>query len=144
MVARNENISKLKSSYLFPEINQRRKQFQEKNPEAKIISLGVGNTTEPLPSYIANGLEEGARRLGTYEGYTGYGPEQGILELRQKIAKRYYGDKITGDDVFISDGSIGGIGYNKTCIVWLFNFHRLSITELSGQYFLLYFFRFIF
>ena len=110
MVKRNENIRKLKSSYLFPEINMRRKRFLEENPEAKIISLGVGNTTEPIPQAIIRGLEEGANRLGTLEGYTGYGPEQGILELRQKIAQVFYKGQIDSDDVFISDGSKCDIG----------------------------------
>ena len=47
----------------------------------------------------------GAARLGTKEGYTGYGPEQGIADLRTKIAKNLYDDKISPDEVFVSDGS---------------------------------------
>lgn len=45
MVKRNQNIGKLTSTYLFPEINKRKRDFIAKNPDAKVISLGVGDTT---------------------------------------------------------------------------------------------------
>lgn len=52
-------------SYLFPEIARRRSAFLEKNPEAKIISLGIGDTTQPIPTHILEGLVKGASKLGT-------------------------------------------------------------------------------
>ena len=58
---RNLNLSKLPSGYLFPEINRRKKAFLEKNPGAKIISLGVGNTTEPIIHYITRALEDSSK-----------------------------------------------------------------------------------
>jgi LL-diaminopimelate aminotransferase len=45
MVARNKNLAKLQAGYLFPEINRRKREAIEKNPGAKIISLGIGDTT---------------------------------------------------------------------------------------------------
>ncbi len=57
-------------------------------PGTKVISLGVGNTTEPLSPRIAEGLRLGAERLATREGYSGYGDEQGMPELRAKIAAK--------------------------------------------------------
>jgi LL-diaminopimelate aminotransferase len=110
MVKRNPNIAKLKASYLFPEINMRRQQFLAKHPDAKLISLGIGNTTEPITPSITLALERSAKRQGTLEGYTGYGPEQGLLELRQRIANGYYNDRISADEMFISDGSKCDIG----------------------------------
>jgi len=58
-------------SYLFPEIGRRRSAFLEANPTAKIISLGIGDTTQPIPPHILSGLVQGAARLGTPEGYSG-------------------------------------------------------------------------
>jgi LL-diaminopimelate aminotransferase len=110
MVQRNHNIAKLQSGYLFPEINRRKKLFLEKNPDAKIISLGIGNTTEPLTPYITQALEDSARKLGTLEGYSGYGDEQGNAGLRRKIARTFYGGVIEDDEVFISDGAKCDIG----------------------------------
>ena len=69
MPARNQNIANLKAGYLFPEIAKRRREYAAAHPEEKIISLGVGNTTEPVMPHINAGLVEGARRLGTLEGY---------------------------------------------------------------------------
>lgn len=109
-VKRNPNIAKLHGHYLFKEIYKRRSELLEKEPEAKIISLGIGDTTEPIPTHIVSGLVEGASRLGTPHGYRGYGPDQGHESLRAKIASHFYKGKIDTDEVFISDGSKCDIG----------------------------------
>ena len=72
---RNQNLMRLKSSYLFPEINARKRQFLVQNPDALLISLGIGDTSEPLPSSIAKALAEASQGLSTVERYSGYGPE---------------------------------------------------------------------
>jgi LL-diaminopimelate aminotransferase len=111
MVTRNANIAKLARGYLFPEIAKRRLAFQKAHPEIagddasqKIISLGIGNTTEPLLPHVCAGLTEGAARLGTSAGYSGY-QDEGMLELREKIAVHFYKNKFAADEVFISDGA---------------------------------------
>jgi LL-diaminopimelate aminotransferase len=106
-VERNPNFAKLAGGYLFPEIGRRRNKYIEENPEMKdrIISLGIGDTTQPIPPHILSGLVEGASKLGTKEGYSGYGAENGQLALRQKIATNLYNDLITPDEVFVSDGA---------------------------------------
>lgn len=110
MIRRNPALAALKAGYLFPEIGRRRRAFQAKHPAAKIISLGVGNTTEPLTPHVTRALREAAERLGTREGYSGYGDEQGLPELRAKIAEVLYGGLVTADEVFVSDGSKCDIG----------------------------------
>lgn len=115
MLARNSALANLKAGYLFPEIAKRRRDFLSKHPEARIISLGIGNTTEPITPHIDAGLVDGARRLATREGYTGYGDEQGMTALREKIADVFYRAltdcrTISPDEVFISDGAKCDIG----------------------------------
>jgi len=105
MAKRNPNMAKLQSSYLFPEISRRKKEFFDKNPNAKLISLGIGDTTQPITPHIIEGLSNEVARLGTKKGYNGYGAEQGLEELREKIAERLYNGKIHGDEVFVSDGA---------------------------------------
>lgn len=109
MIARNPRFANLKAGYLFPEVARRRREYQAAHPDARIISLGIGNTTEPLLPRIDAGLVEGARLLGTSEGYTGYGDEQGLSALREKIASVFYGGRAAGrvaaDEVFVSDGA---------------------------------------
>ncbi len=54
MATVNENFLKLQAGYLFPEIGKRRRAFQQAHPEAKIISMGIGDVTQPLaPAVIA-------------------------------------------------------------------------------------------
>lgn len=104
-VKRNANFGKLQAGYLFPEIGRRRNEYLEKNPNANIVSLGIGDTTQPIPPHILSGLEKGASQLGTKEGYSGYGAEQGNKMLREKIASTLYNDLISPDEVFCSDGA---------------------------------------
>ena len=109
MITRNPYIANLKAGYLFPEIAKRRREFADSHPDAKIISLGVGNTTEPVLPHINAGLVEGARKLGTAEGYSGY-QDEGLPELREKISSVFYKGKFGIDEIFISDGAKCDIG----------------------------------
>lgn len=109
-VVRNQRMANLSAGYLFPEVARRRRAFQEQNPALKVISLGVGNTTEALSPRIAEGLRRGAERLATRAGYSGYGDEQGLPELRAKIAKSLYRCRIEPQEVFVSDGAKCDIG----------------------------------
>ena len=81
----------------------------EENPDAKIISLGIGDTTEPIPQPITKAMAAAAENLGTSDGYAkygGYGAEQGQALLREKLAERFYADvNIQSGDIFVSDGS---------------------------------------
>jgi LL-diaminopimelate aminotransferase len=72
-VERNENFAKLAGGYLFPEIGRRRNAYIAENPDmaSKIISLGIGDTTQPIPPHILNGLMQGVSKLGKKETYTG-------------------------------------------------------------------------
>ena len=68
-VERNPNFAKLQAGYLFPEIGRRRRVFAEENPELaeRIISLGIGDTTQPIPKHILDGLATGVQKLGKAE-----------------------------------------------------------------------------
>lgn len=107
---RNPYLSKLDSSYLFVEINKRKLAFLKQNPKAALISLGIGNTTEPLGEHIVKAMMSAALDQGIREHYVGYGPEEGLLSLREEIAKSYYNSKIEADDIFISDGAKCDLG----------------------------------
>ena len=106
-VTRNPNFAKLAGGYLFPEIGRRRNAYLAENPDMadRIISLGIGDTTQPIPEHILGGLVSSASKLGTKEGYSGYGAEQGMGDLRAKIADKLYGGIIKDSEVFVSDGA---------------------------------------
>lgn len=110
MVKLNKNITKLQSNYLFPEVLKRKKAFLEKHPNADLISLSIGDTTEPIPSPITDAMHRAASGLSTVEGYSGYGPEQGDFTLRKNIAHHIYQSRVDADDVFINDGAKSDLG----------------------------------
>ncbi|CAM6103718.1 unnamed protein product [Calypogeia fissa] len=105
-VERNSNFAKLQAGYLFPEIARRRREHVQKYPDAKVISLGIGDTTEPIPEVISAAMQQKALALSTVEGYTGYGAEQGEEPLRAAIQKFVYTDTgVKANEVFVSDGA---------------------------------------
>ena len=110
MLRRNPTLSRLKGGYLFPEIEKRTQAFLKCNPDAKLISLGIGDTTLPLPPLIAEAMARKALELATVQGYRGYGPEEGLQELREAIAHTLYGDSFSFEEIFISDGAGSDIG----------------------------------
>lgn len=104
----NENYLKLPQNYLFTEIDRRVKKFQAENPNAKIIRLGIGDVTQPLPKVCIDAMTAAVAEMGDAKTFRGYGPEQGYLFLREKIAEWNYqkrGLKVSADEIFISDGS---------------------------------------
>jgi LL-diaminopimelate aminotransferase len=108
MATINSNYLKLKAGYLFPEIARRVNAFAEANPEAKIIRLGIGDVTEPLPEACRIAMTQAVADMGDRNSFKGYGPEQGYAWLREKIALHDFqsrGCAIDASEIFISDGS---------------------------------------
>ena len=108
MVRVNENYLKIQSSYLFTEIAHRVKAFSEKNPSAKIIRLGIGDVTEPLPPAVIEAMHKAVDDVAKRETFYGYGPEQGYGFLREAIAKTDFQDRginVAADEIFVSDGA---------------------------------------
>lgn len=105
MIARNTGFSNLTAGYLFPEVARRRREYAAAHPAASIISLGIGNTTEPLSPHIAKAMSDYALGLATPEGYSGYGDEQGNTALRERIAEVFYKGIADASEIFVSDGA---------------------------------------
>lgn len=103
----NPYYGNLKEGYLFPEIGRRVAAYQANHPEAKISRLGIGDVTEPLTPTIIRGMHAAVDMLGDVKTFKGYGPEQGILALREAIVKLYSerGVNLDISEVFISDGA---------------------------------------
>ncbi|CAN0906619.1 Aminotransferase ALD1, chloroplastic [Linum grandiflorum] len=105
-VPRNVNLQKLPNGYLFPEIALRQIEHLEKFPDAKLITLGIGDTTEPIPEIVTSKMANFTSGLSTLEGYKGYGAEQGNKELRKAIAETFYKEvNVKDSEVFVSDGA---------------------------------------
>jgi LL-diaminopimelate aminotransferase len=112
----NDNYLKLQAGYLFPEIARRVREFCEKNPDAakRLIRCGIGDVTEPLPPAVIAAMHHAVDELSVRETFRGYGHEQGLESLREKIAQHDYRDRgldVAADEVFVSDGSKSDCGY---------------------------------
>jgi LL-diaminopimelate aminotransferase len=104
----NDNYLKLKAGYLFPEIGRRVRAFAEANPQAKIIRLGIGDVTRPLPPAILKAFHDAVDDLARVETFAGYGPEQGYDWLINTVIEKSYnklGVDLKTSEMFVSDGS---------------------------------------
>ena len=104
----NEHYLNLKAGYLFAEIKRRTAAFTEANPDARVISLGIGDVTQPLPPAVIRALEEASREMARAETFKGYGPYVGYDFLRAEIAAHDYGTRgvqVGVDEIFVSDGA---------------------------------------
>ncbi|MEX1012429.1 MAG: LL-diaminopimelate aminotransferase [Waddliaceae bacterium] len=106
----NPFLHLVQENYLFPEITKKKELFLKENPSASLISLGIGDTTEPLSPFVAQKMEKFAQDLGTNEGYTGYGPALGIETLREKISEKIYNKIVSADEIVLSDGAKSDLG----------------------------------
>ena len=116
MIKINENFLELQDSYLFSTIAKKVAEFTEKNPDKKVIKLGIGDVTRPIVPAVVNAMKKAVDEMGVAATFRGYGPEQGYEFLREKIVEFDYkkrGVDISKDEIFVSDGAkcdCGNIG----------------------------------
>ncbi len=104
----NENYLKLPGSYLFSTIGKKVNAYKEANPDKEIISLGIGDVTQPLAPAIIDSLHKAVDEMAARETFHGYAPDLGYEFLRSAIAKNDYaarGADIAIDEIFVSDGA---------------------------------------
>ena len=102
----NRHYQKLQAGYLFPEIGRRVAGFQQENPDAALIKLGIGDITLPLAPAIVEALHRAVDEMGA-EAH-GYGPENGYEFLTEAICQHDYasrGVNLAPGEIFVSDGS---------------------------------------
>jgi len=104
----NEHYRKLLAGYLFPEIARRTRAFQQENPDAQLIRLGIGDVTQPLVPAVVEALREAAAEMGRKGGVHGYAPDQGYEFLVEAIREHDYdarGVSLDAHEIFVSSGS---------------------------------------
>ncbi len=108
----NTNYQNIADSYLFSTVAKKVSEFASKNPDKKIIKLGIGDVTLPLCKEVVNALKNASEEMGIKESFHGYGPEQGYEFLKTKLQKYYesHGVKLDNDEIFISDGAKSDLG----------------------------------
>lgn len=104
----NDNYLKLPGSYLFSTIGKKVSAYKEAHPDKEVISLGIGDVTQPLAPAIIESLHKAVDEMAVKETFRGYTPDLGYEFLRSAIAKNDYkarGVDIAIDEIFISDGA---------------------------------------
>ncbi|MDY4942226.1 MAG: LL-diaminopimelate aminotransferase [Candidatus Limisoma sp.] len=107
----NDNFLKLPGSYLFSEIARRVEAFKASHPGVKLIRLGIGDVTRPLPPACIEAMHKAVDEMASADTFRGYGPEQGYEFLRRAIVENdYAGLDIDVSEVFVSDGAKSDTG----------------------------------
>ncbi|MCR5534818.1 MAG: LL-diaminopimelate aminotransferase [Bacteroidaceae bacterium] len=125
MMKINDHYMNLASNYLFADIAKKVQAFKAENPEAEVISLGIGDVTQALCPAVVEALHKAADEMGQSATFRGYGPERGYDFLRNAIVENDYrarGIDIDADEVFVSDGAKSDTGnfqelLSEDCVV---------------------------
>lgn len=128
MIRVNDNYLKLPGSYLFANIAAKARAFRQTLAVDDVISLGIGDVTQPVCKAAVAAMHDAVDELSRVESFHGYGPEQGYEFLRQAIAAGDYaprGVKISPDEIFVSDGAKSDTGN----IVDILGAGRVAVTD---------------
>jgi len=123
----NDHYLKLRASYLFSETGRRTREFQAAHPDAKLIRLGIGDVTRPLPPAVITAMHAAVDDMSRVETFRGYPPETGWDFLLDAIVRHDYGErgiKLTTDEIVVSDGAKSDTGniqeiFGPDCVVAL-------------------------
>ncbi len=116
MALANENYLKTPEIYCFDEIEKRVNAYKLLHPNAKIIRLGIGDVTRPLPEEVVKAMHAAVDELADAATFRGYSPPQGYDFLIDKILKEYRsnGISLTKESIFVNEGAksdIGNVGH---------------------------------
>ncbi len=108
----NANYLNLEESYLFATVERKVSEYKAAHPDKKVISLGIGDVTLPLPPVAVAAMQEAAAELGKKETFRGYGPYRGYRFLTEALQKQYAarGVALEEEEIFASEGAKSDLG----------------------------------
>lgn len=117
----NEHFLKLPGSYLFSDIAKKVNTFKITHPRQRLIRLGIGDVTRPLPAACIEAMHKAVDEMADAATFHGYGPEQGYDFLTEAIIKNDYaprGIHFSTSEIFISDGAKSDTGNIGELLRW--------------------------
>ena len=117
----NTHFLNLQSNYLFADIAKKVNAFRVTHPKADVISLGIGDVTQPLCPAVIEAMHRATEEMAHQSTFRGYGPEQGYDFLREAILKNDYlsrGIHLDADEIFINDGAKSDTGNFQELLHW--------------------------
>ncbi len=117
----NEHFLKLSNNYLFADIAKKVNAFKVSHPQIKVISLGIGDVTQPLCPAVIEAMHKAVEEMAQKATFRGYGPERGYDFLREAIIKNDYASRgihLDASEVFINDGAKSDTGNIGEIVRW--------------------------
>lgn len=103
MAAINPHLLARTTTYIFPLIQETLQKLLKEQPGIDVINLGIGDISLPLVTEIKEGLAAGAEEMTKRP--IGYGPAEGLKELREAILEKEYPSfGFSNKELFISCG----------------------------------------
>lgn len=109
----NENFLKLKKNYLFIDIAKKVNAFLEKNPDAKLIRMGIGDVTLPIVPAAVEAMKRAADEMGVKETFRGYEDSGAGYDFLKNAVSAYYtklGADVSPNEIRINDGAKSDCG----------------------------------
>ncbi len=117
----NEHYLKLPGSYLFSDVAKRVNAFKAQHPQVRVISLGIGDVTQPLCPAVIEAMHKATDEMAVKASFRGYGPEHGYDFLRDAILRNDFlsrGIHLDRDEVFVNDGAKSDTGNIQELLRW--------------------------
>ena len=117
----NEHFLKLSNNYLFSDIAKKVNAFKVSHPKERVISLGIGDVTQPLCPAVIEAMHKAVDEMSNKETFRGYGPEHGYDFLREAILKNDYlsrGIHLDISEIFVNDGAKSDTGNIQEILRW--------------------------
>ena len=117
----NEHFLKLPNNYLFADIAKKVNAFKVSHPKAEVISLGIGDVTQPLCPAVIEAMHKAVDEMSSKDSFRGYGPEQGYQFLRDAIVKNDFvarGIHLEASEIFVNDGAKSDTGNFQELVRW--------------------------
>ena len=117
----NEHFLKLTNNYLFADIAKKVNAFKVSHPKKRVISLGIGDVTQPLCPAVIEAMHKAVDEMAVQASFRGYGPERGYDFLREAIVKNDYaprGIHLDPNEIFVNDGAKSDTGNIQEIVRW--------------------------
>lgn len=117
----NEHFLRLSNNYLFADIAKKVNVFKVSHPKTNVISLGIGDVTQPLCPAVIEAMHKAVDEMSLKQTFHGYGPEHGYDFLREDILKNDFlprGIHLDVNEIFVNDGAKSDTGNIQEIVRW--------------------------
>ena len=104
----NDNLLNLENENSFYKATARIKEYKNEHPNNKVVSLGIGDVSFPIPGHVKDKMIEAVNKEASFD-FVGYGNYYGIPELRKAIREHEYKD-FSIEEIYVGQGTKSDCG----------------------------------